>query len=381
MKKKILFLMESLRGGGAEKVFIDLLESFDTQRYDLNLILVFNEGVHLHKVPKHIPARAVYRKRPGIMRRIMEHRPEMRNKLYRRDIRRLTEGEHYECIISFMEGPTLKMHSHILDLAPRHITWCHIDLRNGRWTSYLYRHLEEERAEFSAMSEIVFVSQGAKEAFEEIMDIHDRLHVVYNIIPTEKIRSQAEERCDVSRRKFTFVNIGRMEPQKRQNRLIEAAAILRSRGYDFDLWIMGTGTLEEDLRKQISAEGLQDTVALLGFRSNPYPILKEADAFVLSSDAEGYPTVVCEALTLGKPVVATLIPGVGEQIGDGTGITTGLSAKELADGMARLIATPGLKEKLSAKALAKSDTFRKESILESIYALIDGQSQKREARK
>lgn len=370
-KKKILFIMESLAGGGAEKVFLDLLESFDRNRYEIELLLVFNVGVHLDKIPDDIRVRYIYGRRPGLWRRLREHAVAMRNRLYRSDIRKLLKDERFDCIISFMEGPTLKMHTYVADKAPRNINWCHINLEDCHWTSYLYRSIEEERDEFARMSEIVFVSAGAKEAFKRMFGYDQHLHIIYNIIPTEKIRRQSLEKTELHTEKFTFLNIGRLETAKRQDRLIEAARILRDKGHDFEVWIMGTGTLEHRLRKQIASLGLQDCVKMLGFHKKPYPILRQTDAFVLSSDAEGYPTVICEALTLGKPIVSTLIPGVDEQLGDGAGITVDLTPEALAAGMERILTDEQLRHNLSEKALKKAATFEKDSILNRIYSLID----------
>ncbi len=100
-----------------------------------------------------------------------------------------------------------------------------------------------------------------------------------------------------------ILGIGRLAPQKRWDRLI--AALPSIGDHDMQLMILGEGEARPELEAQIAALGLQDRVRLPGYSSNPRPALEQAAALVLTSDFEGVPGVLREALAVGTPVVAT----------------------------------------------------------------------------
>jgi glycosyltransferase involved in cell wall biosynthesis len=101
-----------------------------------------------------------------------------------------------------------------------------------------------------------------------------------------------------------ILTVGRLVRQKNTALLIDAFARLE-KSVDEHLLIIGGGPLESRLRAQIAGYGLESKIHLLGEISNPQPWFKRASVFVLSSDSEGYPNVLLEALAHGLPVVST----------------------------------------------------------------------------
>jgi len=106
-----------------------------------------------------------------------------------------------------------------------------------------------------------------------------------------------------------FVSVGRMSAEKAQDRMIIALADLRARGHDAQLVLIGDGPLRATLAGVAARHGMTEHVIFAGHRSNPFAILARCDCFVLSSDYEGQPMVLLEALCLGLPIVATDIAG------------------------------------------------------------------------
>ena len=116
-----------------------------------------------------------------------------------------------------------------------------------------------------------------------------------------------------------FVNIGRIVEQKGQTILIQAAARLRERGYDFELVIVGDGPMRKAIEDLIDQLDLQGRVRITGYLSNQR-VLEEliaARALVLPSFAEGLPGVFFESLALGRPVISTYIAAHPELIEPG----------------------------------------------------------------
>ena len=140
-----------------------------------------------------------------------------------------------------------------------------------------------------------------------------------------------------------FATVARLSGQKGLPLLIEAAALLAARGYDFTLDIAGDGVLRTALNRQIVAAGLADKVRLVGILDGAGVrlLLERARVFVLPSFAEGLPVVIMEALALGRPVIATAIAGTPELVDAACGwLVAAGSAEAVAKAMAEAIAAP-----------------------------------------
>lgn len=118
---------------------------------------------------------------------------------------------------------------------------------------------------------------------------------------------------------FRLLNVGRLTEQKRMDRFIRVIAALRTRhGMDVVGTIVGTGPLDATLRALATAVGVdRDTLSFEGARADMTPIYHEADALILTSEWEGTPNVVLEAMACGVPVIATRVGGVPDLVTDG----------------------------------------------------------------
>jgi len=122
----------------------------------------------------------------------------------------------------------------------------------------------------------------------------------------------------IDQEKKVILSVGVLEPVKGHKNLITAIAEISRIRDDILCLIIGRGTLERELRRQISALGLEDVVKLIGWKPHPeIPIwLNACDILALPSLSEGNPSVIFEALACGKPVVATRVGGISEIIID-----------------------------------------------------------------
>ena len=141
--------------------------------------------------------------------------------------------------------------------------------------------------------------------------------------------------------------VGRLEPQKGMEDLIEAFARLPLEFQDVKLWIVGEGPLERKLQRKAVETGLQERVRFLGARADVPALMKRFDLFVLSSLWEGVPNVVLEAMAARRAVVATKVDGTPEAVTHGwTGLLTPPSNPNLlAQAMERLLRDPALRRK------------------------------------
>ncbi len=131
-----------------------------------------------------------------------------------------------------------------------------------------------------------------------------RLRVVHNPIDVELVRRRAAESAPGLPDRPYIVSVGRLEFQKGHDLLLRAFAASPA-CRDMDLLILGKGSLEQALRAQAAALGVADRVRFVGFVDNPWAYMSKARLFVLPSRWEGFPNIVCEALAAGVPALVS----------------------------------------------------------------------------
>ena len=160
---------------------------------------------------------------------------------------------------------------------------------------------------------VISVSQDvAAELTSSSPSIAQRLFVLPNPVISDELFKLAEEPTShpwfnqgiQADRIPVILGAGRLHPQKDFSTLIESFALLKQKR-NARLVILGEGDERPKLEQQIRRLGLVDSVSLPGFVVNPFPYLKNADTFVLSSIYEGMPNVLLQAMAFGTPVVAT----------------------------------------------------------------------------
>jgi glycosyltransferase involved in cell wall biosynthesis len=139
--------------------------------------------------------------------------------------------------------------------------------------------------------------------------------IIYNGIPTKRFISCIKQ--DETKKNVVLLHVGRFAPQKNHLLLIEAFALAVKEYPAMQLWLVGDGPLRPVVEKTIVEMGLEEKVLFLGIRDDVPKLLRASDIFVLSSDYEGVPLAVLEAMTDGKPVIATGVGRVSELIEDG----------------------------------------------------------------
>lgn len=172
---------------------------------------------------------------------------------------------------------------------------------------HLSNYATKDQYGYVANSIVVDDILGKANDSSNVVQINDNDYLIeddmFKLLPNEEI--------------FTLVNIGRMGPEKDQKKLISAFYEAKKHlATPIKLFIIGSGELEDSLKKQVSSLKLDSDVIFSGQVNNPYIFLKRASAFVLSSNHEGQPMVLLESLTLGKPIIATDIAGNRSVLGE-----------------------------------------------------------------
>jgi glycosyltransferase involved in cell wall biosynthesis len=152
--------------------------------------------------------------------------------------------------------------------------------------------------------------------------------------------------------------VGNFTPKKDHRNILRALARLDAgpAGSAPHLVLIGSGPLEEELRRVVADEGLSGRVSFLGTRSDVFELLPLFDAFVLGSRFEGFPIALVEAMATGLPCVATAVGGIPEIVQDGSNGRLVLPGdpEALADALRQVLDDPAAASRLGAAARASA---------------------------
>lgn len=379
--KKILFVTESLARGGMEIVLVNIANILSEKGYDVTIIcytptdyLVSELNGNVHYICKPRKEFPILRKIPYIRRffrykkAVWEHRASAK-KLYKYYVGK----EKYDVEIGFYRGPSIKIVSGSTNKKSKKLAWVHTDFKlcNPKSIISCFNNIEEAKKAYNKMDNIVCVSEKAKESFNEVIGLKEKSLTVYNLIPSNKIIEKSFEEISLKRNKFTIVTVGRLIPDKRQDRLLSATKRLNEEGYDFDVWIVGAGRHENELKKYCEDNKIEN-VFFTGMQSNPYSYMRNADLFVLTSYREGFALVIPEAMACGLPVMSTACTGPTEILNNGEfGILVDNSSEGVYNGIKNILDNKDILKSLKLKSQERYIDFDEETIVKEIIALFD----------
>ncbi|MDN4595573.1 glycosyltransferase [Leifsonia virtsii] len=381
-REKVLLYLGGMRPNGITTSALNLLNNIDHERYDVSAFfaqsrsgVVIAKQRQIHPDVRQFPrvggmngAKLVHLARHLDFRRgrIAQHADiPAQNRLWDDEWYRCFGDSRFDYVVDFSGyGPfwaTLLLHS---PEAQRAI-WLHNDLAsdahrevNGEkrmlhsltqiFTLYgQYDHLVSVSPTLAEINRASLADYAAPEKFVSALNTVDAEHILENAgadlheltfdEETGSIPDWAELLLaddDVT----TFVNVGRLSPEKNQARLIDAFAAVHAENPKTRLVIVGSGPLAGDLEAQAAALGLEGSVFLTGMQRNPHAIMAKADCFVLSSDYEGQPMVLLEALVLQLPIVTVEFASAKNALPVGSGMVVPQTVEGVADGMRAFLA-------------------------------------------
>lgn len=162
---------------------------------------------------------------------------------------------------------------------------------------------------------IFWVSRSSFEGYYFHKGLENKSTVLYNVIDSNQLKEKAKQAA--IRSQYDIVYIGRMTYPKNPQRLLEVLnAVIKERP-ETRCALIGTGDLEDVIKKNILKERLDENIDFLGFQSNPYGILENAKMMIMTSRWEGTPMCALEAMALGIPIVSTPTDGLRELVEQG----------------------------------------------------------------
>lgn len=385
--------MNNLNIGGAEKALVSLLQVFDYERYNVDLLLLKNEGAFLKLIPTAVnilpaPKNMTYFDMPfsqvikenffslrwnNILQRVkfkiatqkgenLSEREQFGWESVSKTLDRLKKN--YDVAIGFLEKTP---NYFIVDKvsAKKKVGWIQNDYDqlglNSTFDDYYLKKLDR----------IVLNSTTTTESFKNIFpEFAYKTFCIENIVSKALINKLGNEKIDENLQEPFFISAGRLTKQKGFDLGIEAAKILKSKNIDFHWYIMGVGEEHHNLQTLISNYGLQENIHLIGTRENPYSLINKGLFYFHPSRFEGKSVVVDEVKNLSKTILLTNFPSAKDQINHlQNGFICNLDIQNIADALEMLLSDSDLRTRLSTN-LAEENWGTEEEI-EKIYKLIE----------
>lgn len=361
--KKILFVIDTLKGAGAEKVLVTILNNLDYSKYKVDLFLIFKYGVLLKYVPKEVNIISLFKsfdyKAVKKIYSIMNHKM-----LYKKCVK-----DKYDIEIAFLDASPVFFVADSWNKKSKKIVWIHVD-RNRSNT--LIHKIQNARLYYK-FNQIVCVSNQVASSFKNLYKSIDfnKLITIYNPINFQDVIDKSKYKS-TDFNKLTFASVGRLTYQKGYDRLIYVHKKLIDKGFNHQILIIGEGEQKNKLIELIKKLRVEKTFKLLGYIENPYSIVSKTDGFICSSRYEGYSLALAEAIILGKPVITTKVSGPMELIDNGKfGLAVENSKAGLYKGIKKFILNENLRNYYSQKSIERKGFFDLEKSMKQIENLLD----------
>ena len=297
-KRTVALFVPDLNIGGAEKTIVSLANELALENIPVDLLLMNSEGELLDQVSEGVRIIELFKGTVST------------NKLFL--LFRSVSG-----LIHYMNKvrPTVILSSvfgaNITTILSSLLTRSDIQVVIREASSLKNYSLIEKlliKALYFRSKKIIAVSKSGATQLEKFIGAKKgQIEVIHNAVSISKIRALAKR--DISLEEFSskpyIVSVGRLVEAKAFDILIEAFWTCSKLYSQINLVIVGEGPQRTVLENKIEMLGLSDKVILLGEKTNPFPYIKEAELFVLSSRWEGFPNTLLEAMCLGVPIVAT----------------------------------------------------------------------------
>lgn len=333
MKKKILFVYDSMMIGGTTTALLSLINTIDRSKYEISLLLYVDTGAMMGEIPEYVKllpsaykaSKFLSSGRRKIVRTILNGRAFLALKSllkYRNtpkgnfrhilmhygmaaqvSLSRVVD-EQFDYAIGFMEGWSNEYVVSSKIKADRKFVWVHPQYKS----SYLLPEID--RKTFDKADGIALISKNCLEQFFEFFpEYQQKTYVVPNIMSSDLVLQKAGK-CHVTlmRAKINFCTVCRCDIKvKGLDRLLKAFYELKQQGLTKDvIWhFIGGGGEFEQFKQEVDSLEMNDTILLYGNKLNPLPYLQQMDVFVLASRYEGKPVSVTEAQILGLPCLVT----------------------------------------------------------------------------
>ncbi|WP_051435921.1 glycosyltransferase [Tenacibaculum sp. 47A_GOM-205m] len=376
--KKIVFVIESLHLGGAEKSLVTLLNNIDYRKYKVDLILFKQGGVFFKEVPnevnliqKSFPVLSFFDrflfKVKKLTNREKYHNAQLLWDLIR-DKFDFYEKE-YDIAVAYNQGFSTYYVNKFIKAKIKY-AWLNTDYKKAGY------NIEFDLPIYNEYEAIVAVSPEAKKGIEEaLLGMNSTLNikVIKDISDQEIILKKSKEELDFKfdKKRINIVTVARLAKQKGLHLAVESCKRLIDQGYKVHWYIVGEGSERKKIEALIKKHQLKDTFFLVGETHNPYPYIEKCDIYVQTSLFEGLGLTVIEATILKKPIICTNFPTAASIIeNEETGLICDMNTESIVSSIKNLINRKDLQDKLVYNLSIKMNQEKEKTLkkIEEIFS-------------
>lgn len=390
--KKILFVINTLGGAGAETALLELLNSLDRTSYEISLYVLTGQGELFGRVPSDVRIlnqkfsersvlseegrkdlsmavlRAfwknghILRKLAFVLKNFIEMKKCKKVQIDKLLWRMLAEGgeqfeDTYDLAVAYLEGGSTYYVADFVK-AKKKASFVHIDYESSGYT----RGMDLDC--YDKMDRIFTVSDEVRGHFLNVYPAYaKKTKIFHNIIDQERILREAQKPGGFtdSYDGIRLLTVGRLTHQKAYDIAIDAMDIIKKAGYHARWYVLGEGDQRSALEKKIAQLGLTEDFLLPGAVTNPFPWYRQTDIYVHATRFEGKSIAIQEAQTLGCAIIASDCNGNREQIiPDVDGVLCDLTPQGIAESIMDLIKDPKKRRRIGEEAGKKQIVHEKE---------------------
>jgi|GEM_PF-524757 len=387
IKKNVLFVVDERRMGGVSVLLEDMMNMINLNKYNIDILSLHNNGEMLENLPKGVnlifgtsyfdAVDYTYKEviktcNPFFILKKICIVLDMKFGTIEKKIRKQRSkilNKKYDVEIAFKDGFTALFTA--FGDSKKKIHWLHYEYKktnpNAKYDELFKKILPE-------FDEIISVSEGVKDAFNDLYHLENKTKVIYNLVDTNKILLKSKEECNIKLNKnnLNIVSVGRLHTAKGYDRFFNVIEKLQQDGFTdrLNIDIYGDGPDYHYLKEIIKTKKIDNIVSLRGKVYNPYKYIKKYQLFVLPSNFESFGLVVIESMSLGVPVISTLTSATNRIIDDrNNGYITDNSEEGLYEGLKYLITHPD--EIIKYKENLKKYKYENKLIVKQIEDVLD----------
>lgn len=398
MKKKVLFVINTLSRAGAETALLSLLRQLDPEKLDISLFVLMGQGELVSELPENVRVRNKSIRResvlskegrrqmvPTVMKALVSRGTLLRKlpDLVTQTASMVSQGrfslekllwpvvaegapgleDTFDLAVAYLEGGAAYYVANRVK-AKKKAAFIHIDYRQAGYN----RKLDGDC--YLKFDRIFTVSREIQAPFlEEYPELRDRVDVFHNVLDVQRMLRLSREPGGFPEAYdgWKLLTVCRLTPQKALEVSIDAMKLLKNAGIKARWYVLGEGDQRPFLENRIRQLGLEEDFILVGAVDNPYPWFVQADLYVHCSRFEGKSIAIQEAMLLGCPVVLSDCSGNREQLENSrAGLLCPLSPKEISDLIRHLLEDSEELAHYRGQAYGRNQ----DDELEKLYALL-----------
>lgn len=396
--RDILIASFDMEIGGVERSLISMLDSFDYENNNVDLMLYSHTGDFMNLINDKVNLLAENKKystfrksigqliKQGQLKLALERLKAKKDCNKRANELNLNESSYiqmqlmWKYTMRYLPKVNKKYDVAISYLWPHYfvaekvdanikIAWIHTDY------SRLETDVEEDIKIWNKYNYIFAVSEGCRNSFLiKYPMLSKKVMVMENITSVDFVRKMADKGVEdfkIDNKNFNLLSVARFSPAKGIDNAVKALKLLHDKGLTNIKWnVVGYGGDEDMIRELIKENKLEDSFILLGKKSNPYPYMKVCDLYVQPSRYEGKAVTVTEAQILNKPVLITNYPTAKSQVVEGyDGIICDLSVEGIANGIEGIFKSRETLQMLEKNC--RSSNYSNKYELKKLYKLFE----------